>query len=449
MLPVERKTTFSLAAIYAFRMLGLFMILPIFSLYTHRLGAATPSLMGIALGAYGLTQAIFQIPFGMISDRIGRKPVIFFGLILFIIGSVIAALSHTIYGIILGRIIQGAGAIGSTLIALLADVTAEENRLKAMSIIGMTIGFSFALAMIVGPIVDGLVGLTGIFWLTAILACIGILILLILVPTPKTHRLHRDSEPVLSQFKNTLKTTELLRLNFGIFSLHAVLMALFLVMPIVIVSTTGFPENKQWLVYVPVLVLACVAMLPFIIIAEARRLMKPVFVGAILALMLTQIALWFWHADVIVIALLLFVFFTAFTILEGILPSLVSKIATAGSKGTAMGIYSASQFLGVFFGGTMGGLIANHFGAKGTFLFCAIMSLLWLFCALTMKKPLHLSSKMIVIMPVKSPEEARHLEQALLATPGVKEAMVSADEGVAYLKIDKREFSEASLKSHG
>lgn len=441
----ERQTTFSLASIYAFRMLGLFMILPIFSLYAHNLQSATPTLIGIALGIYGLTQAILQTPFAMVSDRIGRKPIIIFGLILFVLGSVVAALAHSIYGIILGRAIQGAGAVGSTLIALLADNTHEENRLKAMAVIGMTIGMSFVISMVLGPLLNSWVGLSGIFWVTALLAGLGIAILLWLVPTPKTHILHRDSEPVLSEFRNVLFSPELLRLNFGIFALHATLMALFIVIPLILINDLKINENQQWMVYLPVLLVSTIAMFPFVIIAEAKRLMKPLFIGAVAVLAITQFLLWVSYHHIAPLSILLCVFFTAFTFLEACLPSLISKIAPAGSKGTAMGIYSGSQFLGIFIGGSLGGLLYTHAGLNGIFILCGTINFIWLIVAATMKQPPYLSSKIISITVSDNPEAIKLLTAQLLGVPGIKDVMISPEEKVAYLKVDKKQFCEEDL----
>ncbi len=386
MTPQECRATLSLASIYAFRMLGLFMIIPILSLYTLRLAHADVFLIGLALGIYGLTQALLQIPLGMLSDRIGRKPVIIVGLLIFILGSAIAALSHGIYGVILGRALQGAGAIGSTLIALLADTTMEENRLKAMSVIGMTIGFSFMGAMVLGPLFNDWVGLSGVFWIAAGLGLMSLLLLRV-VPTLAIHPLHQDCEPVISQFKTVLKMPELLRLNCGIFILHAMLMALFIVIPMALVGDLGFREDEQWMVYLPVLLAAAVFMVPFVILAEVKKVMKPVFVGAIFAIVVAEVLLWQFHQTILSLSLILCLFFTAFTLLEAILPSLVSKIAPKQSKGTAMGIYSTSQFLGVFFGGSLGGVLFNAYGQSGVLLFCAAMGFVWLVVASSMKKP--------------------------------------------------------------
>lgn len=440
----ELKSTFALASIYAFRMLGLFMILPIFSLYAHHFQHANALLIGLALGVYGLTQALLQIAFGMTSDRIGRKPVIIFGLILFVIGSIIAALSHSIYGIIIGRAVQGAGAVGSTLTALVADSTDEDNRLKAMSMIGMTIGLSFMGAMILGPLLNSLVGLSGIFWLTAILAGLGIVILMTCVPTPKNHLLHRDSEAVAGQFKKILSHPELLRLDFGIFCLHAMLTALFIAVPITLVKVTGIDAAHQWYVYLPVLLLSFIAMVPFVIIAESKRKMKPVFVGAVIVLTACEFLLGAFGHSIAMVCILLFLFFTAFTLLEATLPSLISKLAPAGSKGTAMGVYSSAQFFGIFVGGALGGVVFHHFGISSIFIFCGVLGVLWCITAMTMKKPTHLSSKVIAINSSDTPESLR---QKLLAVPGVKDAMVYTDEKVAYLKVDRKVLDENQLKS--
>lgn len=441
---LERKTVLSLSSIYAFRMLGLFMILPIFSLYVDHFHQANATLIGLALGIYGLTQALLQIPFGMTSDRIGRKPVIVVGLVLFVIGSVVAAQAHSIGAIIVGRAIQGAGAVGSTLTALVADSTREDQRLKAMSMIGMTIGLSFIIAMVGGPVLNQFIGLSGIFWLTAALGVIGILMLLLVVPTPKHHFLHRDSEAVLGQFKTVLTTPELLRLDFGIFASHAILTALFVVIPMILLNDTGIAANDQWMIYLPVLFLAFFAMVPFIIIAEKKSRMKGVFVGAVAVTALTQFGLYSGFDHMALISVMLLLFFTAFTLLEASLPSLIAKIAPVGSKGTAMGVYSSCQFLGIFVGGTVGGWLLHHFGMRQLFLFTGGLGLIWLVVALTMKKPQHLSSKIIAVGQLTEPQ-ASTLETKLTQLAGVAEARVFGDEQTAYLKIDKSQFDESAL----
>ncbi|MDA0911100.1 MAG: MFS transporter [Proteobacteria bacterium] len=446
MLKSEKKSTLSIASIYAFRMLGLFIILPIFSLYADKIIDATPTLIGVALGIYGLTQALLQIVLGVLSDKYGRKPVILFGLIVFIIGSVIAAMSHTIYGIIIGRALQGAGAIGSTLTALVADTTKEENRMKAMSVIGMTIGLSFIGAMVLGPILNTWIGLSGIFWLTAFLGAIGIVILIYGVPTPTKIIFHKGSETTPSQIKSVLKRSELLRLNYGIFSLHAMLTALFLAIPVILIDYIGVSIDKQWIIYLPVLFISFFLMVPFIIIAETKNLMKPVFVGAIIILTAMQFLLYEFDHHVIVMSLLLVLYFASFTLLEAALPSLISKMAPISSKGTAMGVYSSAQFFGIFFGGVLGGVIMHHFGIQGIFIFNGLLGVLWIVIAITMQKPKQLSSKLYSMSKTQH-IDAKALQQSILNLPGVEEAMVCLEEGAAYLKVDKKVFNEATLKS--
>ncbi len=446
MTPSERKTTFALASIYAFRMLGLFMILPIFSLYINRIPGATPLLMGFALGIYGLTQGVLQIPFGACSDRFGRKPVIIFGLALFMIGSIIAARAHSIQFLILGRGIQGAGAVGSTLTALLADNTTEENRLKAMSSLGMTIGLAFMLALLLGPLLNSWIGLAGIFWFTAGLAGLSIVVLLKFVPTPPGHFLQRDSAAVFKQFKPILTMPELLRLDAGIFCLHALLTALFVVIPLILVDQAGLAENQQWMIYFPVLLIAFVLMLPFIILAEVKRQMRWIFIGAILVLTISQVLLARFHLHPVMIALILVFFFAAFTFLESSLPSLIAKIAPAGSKGTAMGIYSSAQFLGILAGGSFAGFCYGKWGPDSVFALCTGLGLVWLLIALGMKNPRYLSSKTVTICPVETEVAAKALQLKFLEIPGVIEAFVSPQEKTAYLKIDKILFSETKLR---
>jgi predicted MFS family arabinose efflux permease len=442
----ERKATFSLASIYSFRMLGLFMILPVFSLYGHQVLHASPLQIGLALGIYGLTQALLQIPFGMTSDHIGRKPVIITGLILFAIGSLVAASAHGITGIIVGRAIQGTGAIGSTITALVADVTQEERRMKAMAMIGMTIGLSFVVAMIVGPILNTWIGIPGIFAVTAGLAIVGIVVLLTRVPTPKKIVFHRDTETDPGQFFHLLRNKELLRLNLGIFVTHAILTATFIVIPVVLLHTAHLAESRQWMIYLPVLILAFIAMIPFIILAETKRKMKQVFLGAITCLSLSQLFLWPWHSSAFEIAVILFIFFTAFTLLEASLPSLVAKLAPVGQKGTAMGIYSSSQFSGIFFGGLVGGIVYRHFHFDGVFIFCAILGFIWLFVASKMQTPKYLSSKLLSLDKI-SDNDVRRMTTELASVKGVAEVMIAPEEGVAYLKVDRRQLDESALQT--
>lgn len=438
----HRSAILSLTMIMAFRMLGLFMILPVFSANAVYIPGATVTLVGIALGIYGLTQAALQMPFGLLSDRIGRKPIIIVGLLLFAAGSVVAALSHTITSLIIGRALQGTGAIGSTTLALVADLTRDENRSKAMAFLGLSIGMSFSIAMIVGPIINAWFHLSGIFWATAGLALIGLL-LLIRVPKPPKLVVHEDVEVEPKRLRAIFKNTQLLRLNVGIFSLHLVLTALFIAIPILFTHTLHLSETQQTLTYLIVLALAFIAMLPFIIIAEKKRKMKPIFIAAIMVLFAAQVLLYFFADHAFVIGALLFCFFTAFTLLEASLPSLISKIAPIQYKGTAMGVYSTSQFFGIFVGGSLGGLIFAHFGIHGIFLFCSIVVLLWLIIAMTMRQPPYLST--IIFEANKKGAET---SQKVRNFPEVAEVSFSPSENLIYVKVDKQKIDEHELRKH-
>ncbi len=366
----------ALASILSMRMLGLFMIFPIFSLYAQQLPNITPLLIGLAIGIYGLTQAILQIPFGMLSDRIGRKPIIYFGLLIFAIGSVVAALSSSITGIIIGRALQGSGAIASTILALTADLTNEVDRTKAMATLGVSIGMSFIVALIIGPIFYNWIGMSGIFWLIAALAISAIVILYYWVPEPII-----CNSIIKTSFKAVLKNTQLLRLDIGILLLHFNLTALFVVLPISLATQV----DAVWQVYIPVLSLSMVAMVPCIILAEKYNHMKLVFLTAIGILALSQLGFSYLHTNFIGIVIMLFLFFTAFNILEASLPSLISKLTPTDSKGTAMGVYSTAQFLGAFLGGVSGGFLHQYYGIETVFIICALLILIWLIFALTMK----------------------------------------------------------------
>ena len=438
----ERRAAFSLAMIYAFRMLGLFMILPVFALYAEELPGATPFLMGLALGIYGLTQAVLQIPFGMWSDRIGRKPVILIGLLIFAAGSLVAGSAHSIEGIIVGRAIQGAGAIAAALMALAADLSREEHRTKMMAFIGVSIGVSFAISMVLGPLVNDWIGISGIFYSTAVLALVGIAILFFFVPDPVHSHFHRDAEVETQSLFSVLKNPQLLRLDIGILSLHFVLMCVFLVLPLELKNTMGVAASNHWQIYLPVFALSLLIMVPFIIVAERKQAMKVVFNGAIISLIIAT--LFFLYSQTLWLTILaLVIFFAGFNLLEASLPSLISKTAPATQKGTAMGMYSSSQFFGAFAGGTIGGYAHQNWGIQGVYLTVMFVLVLWLLLAITMKKPSFLSTYLLNVEDVS-------VEQ-LLAVEGVIEATLVDDENesgvVAYLKVKKRILDEEKLLS--
>ena len=434
----------SLSSVYALRMLGLFMILPVFALYAGDLEGVTPTLTGLAIGIYGLTQALLQIPAGLLSDRIGRKPVIIGGLLIFALGSVVAALADSMLVVILGRALQGAGAIAAAIMALAADLTREQHRIKAMALIGMSIGLSFALALVLGPVLNDWVGVPGIFTITAVLALGGILVVLFVVPRPVVSRPHRVAEAIPAQFGRVLRQTQLLRLDFGILMLHAILTASFVVLPLILRDQAGVAASAHWKIYLPVLVCSVLAMLPLIIMAERKGRVRPVFLFAIALLIAAELGLFFLPVTLYSVVFMMFVFFTAFNLLEAMLPSLISRIAPADCRGTAMGFYSSSQFFGAFLGGALGGVLHQYSGTHAVFLFSAIGATLWLLLALSMPRPEKLSSYIYKIDASES-EGTEQLAQRLLALAGVAEAVVVAEEGVAYLKIDKRVFDETSL----
>jgi MFS family permease len=438
----ELRATLALASIMVMRMLGLFMVLPVFAIYASQLEGVTPTLAGIAIGVYGLTQTFLQIPFGMLSDRFGRKPIISLGLGIFALGSVIAALSHGIVGIIIGRALQGTGAISSALLALTADLTQEEHRTKAMAIMGISIGMSFVVALVLGPVLSKWVGVLGLFWISAVLAIVAIVVLYKVVPQPLQSRFHSDAEPVPAQFKRVLQDPELLRLDAGIFLLHLLLTALFVTLPMSLKEVL-LPE-QHWIVYLSTLVAAVIAMMPFMMIAERYRRLKQVFIGAIAVLALSQLGLSFVQESLWGMVIMLFFFFTAFTLLEATLPSLISKIAPADSKGTAMGIYASTQFFGAFLGGVFGGWLQQHYNHSVVFLIGSGLALIWLGLAITMKNPRYLSSQLLNVGVLEA-HQAQLLVKKLLEVRGVVEAAIVVEEGVAYLKVDKAAIDTAAL----
>lgn len=441
----ETRAAGGLAMVFAFRMLGMFMVLPVLATYGMDLAGATPALIGLAIGAYGLTQAFLQIPFGIISDRIGRRPVIYLGLVVFALGSVLAANADTIWGVIAGRILQGAGAISAAVMALLSDLTREQHRTKAMAMIGMTIGLSFAVAMVIGPLLTRAFGLSGLFLATAGLALVGIVLVAFVVPRAPSHLQHRESGVARQALGPTLRHPDLLRLDAGIFVLHAILMASFVALPLALVERAGLPKEEHWWVYLTALLISFFGMIPFIIYGERKRKMKRVLLGAVCVLMLTELFFWEFGDSLQALVVGTVIFFTAFNLLEASLPSLISKVSPAGGKGTAMGVYSTSQFLGAAVGGILGGWLFQQGGLSVVFLGCAGLCALWLAIAVTMREPPYVTS---LRMPL-SPEAIREagLTERLKAVPGVTDAVVVADEAAVYIKLDTEILDRSSLES--
>ncbi len=382
--PHQGRSVASIASLYLFRMLGLFMVLPVLTLYGQDYRHSTPLLLGMALGAYGFSQALLQIPFGWWSDRWGRRPVIAIGLLLFALGSLVAAVSDSVYGLILGRFLQGCGAIASALMALVADSTSEHNRSKAMAVIGVSIGVSFSIALIVGPLLTEWAGLSGIFWFTVLLALIGLVILFTAIPQPNPSLDNTSSDT--STIKAVLADKELLRLDWGILVLHMVLMANFVAIPGMLETVAGIDRANHWWVYLPMLLAAFVMMLPLMLLGERKGKLKPVFIGAIATLLIVEASLALIGSAVTAWVLLLsvFVFFVAFNLLEASLPSQVSKMAPRNGRGSASGVYSSAQFFGAFLGGTVGGGALLVGGTTAVFAINALVLASWLVIALPM-----------------------------------------------------------------
>ncbi|QGM22240.1 MFS transporter [Spiribacter sp. 2438] len=383
----ERRATAGLAVIFGLRMLGLFLILPVFALYGDELTGATPALIGLAIGAYGLTQALLQIPFGMLSDRLGRRPVIVAGLLIFALGSVVAAQADTIYGVILGRILQGGGAIAAAVMALAADLTRDTQRTKAMALIGISVGAAFMVALVLGPAIAAGTGLAGVFWATAVFALVAMALLFLLVPAGGEATFRPEVNARAGGLPVVLRHPDLLRLDLGVLLLHLVLTASFVVLPVVLESRLGVLRTDHWMVYVPVLVLSVAGMAVILAVGERRRILHRLLAGVAALLIGAQLLMAGFTDSLIIVLGALWLFFVGFNTLEASLPSLLTRFSPEGFRGTALGVYSTAQFLGAFLGGTLGGLVYGGFGVQGVFLFCAAAAALWLLVALGLRAP--------------------------------------------------------------
>jgi len=388
MSPLELRASLSLASLFALRMLGLFLILPVFAVHARHLpGGDSQTLVGLALGVYGLTQGVLQIPFGMASDRWGRKRVIVLGLVLFAVGSFVAAAAQDIYVVIAGRALQGTGAISAAVMAMTADMTRGEHRTKAMAMMGGSIGLMFALSLVGAPWLYPLIGMGGLFALVGVLALAGIAVTALVVPAEPaaSHDPRREVRPVM--LLSVLENVELLRLNFGIFVLHVVQIAIFVVIPVALVGHAGLPLSEHWKVYLPVILGSFALMAPPLLHAERRGRLKFLFLSAVALLAAVELGLAVCYANFPFLVALLLFFFVAFNILEACLPSLVSRIAPASSRGTALGVYNTTQALGLAVGGPVGGWLAQHFGDSAVFVFGFAAAALWLVAASSMRVP--------------------------------------------------------------
>jgi predicted MFS family arabinose efflux permease len=436
---LERRSTFALSSIFALRMLGLFMIIPVFSIAGQAYQGATPALIGLAVGVYGLTQAILQIPFSLIADRYSRKPLVVIGLLLFALGGAIAAMSDTIYGVIVGRAIAGGGAVSAVVMALLADVTREEQRTKAMAIMGMSIGLSFVVAFSLGPWLTSLVGISGLFWVTTIMGLAAIAMLLMV---PKVTRHHKNfQQGYLVQLKQVLKMGDLNRLHVSVFSLHLLLTAMFIYVPSQLINFAKIPLSSHGLVYLPLLVISLFFAFPSIILAEKYRRMRGIFLTAIGGIILGLLVLIFGFESKYILLAGLGLFFISFNVMEALLPSWLSKSAPIQSKATAMGVNASGQFLGAFFGGMLGGqlLMLNNTSMGWSIL--AAIAIIWLLISFGLAQPRYLST---LVLNLPEGKETDEWTSQLLAIRGIEEVVVMAEQQVAYVKVEKQLIDDAA-----
>ncbi|MEH6458951.1 MFS transporter [Chitinimonas sp. JJ19] len=443
MSPLELRASAGLSGLYALRMLGMFLVLPVFALYAAKLpGGNNHTLVGIAMGIYGLTQALLQLPLGMLSDRIGRKPVIYGGLLMLAVGSVIAAMADNLLWLTIGRALQGAGAISAAITALLADLTREENRTKAMAMVGGSIGITFSISLVAAPALADSIGLSGIFLLTGGLALAAIIGVWQIIPDPSQSRFHSDAEANPKRLGAVLRDPQLRRLNYGVFALHAAQMALFVTLPLALVQTVGLAAGEHWKVYLPVMTIGFILMVPAVIVGETRNKLKQVFTAAVALMLVAQLGMASGFGTLTQIMVWLGLYFIAFNILEATQPSLISKIAPADAKGTAMGVYNTTQSLGFAVGSAAGATLYQHGGALTVHLFCAALIGIWLVVTLGLKPPMPVRTMMYHIDDAQL-GNATELARQLSQLAGVKEAVVIAEEGVAYLKVMREGWDEA------
>lgn len=443
MSPVELRASISLASLFALRMLGLFLILPVFAVHAQQLeGGHSHFLIGVALGAYGLTQGVLQIPYGMASDRWGRKRVIVIGLLLFAAGSFLAAWASDIHTVIAGRALQGAGAISAPVTAFAADLTREEHRTKAMAMIGGSIALMFALSLVAAPALYPAIGMRGLFGMTGVLSLAAIWVTLAVVPPePQAHDTTRRVEG--GALGAVLRNRDQLRLNFGIFVLHVVQMAIFVVIPVAMVRHGGLPLSEHWKVYLPVVLASFALMAPALVWAERRARTKLLFLGAIGLLAAVELALAAGYTSLRATAALLLAFFVAFNVLEASLPSLVSRLAPAASRGTALGVYNTTQALGLFVGSAVGGWLAGRFGDPAVFVFGTALVALWLGVAARMRVPGDAARRTYRMV---RPGDALALRERLVRVRGVREVQVAPEEGAVRLTVYPDIFDEREVR---
>ncbi|MDA7746780.1 MFS transporter [Psychromonas sp.] len=438
--PFEKRTAISLSLVFALRMLGLFMIMPVFAIYGQDLVGYSPLWVGFAIGAYGLTQALLQIPAGMLSDKYGRRPIIYGGLVLFAIGSLVAAVSDSVYGVTFGRALQGTGAIASAILALAADVTREQQRPKAMGMIGVSIGLAFAVAMVAGPVLAPFIGLKGLFFITAAGALVGIAIVHFLVPNVVNKAPRGETVAIPSLIANLAKQPQLLRLNLGIFILHLSLTAIFVTLPLQLQNMHLAPD-EHWTIYLPALLLSFLLIIPMLIIAAKKQKNKHFYLFSILLMAFSLVSMALTQHSILIMFIVMLLFFTAFNFLEASLPAFISMLAPAGTKGTAMGIYSTYQFSGAFFGGIVGGLSYKLMGSSSLFLCLSGLMIVWFLLSFGMHNPSKIRT-FTFTAEIKDKHKTDIIISQLLAIEGAQEVVVIAEENTVYIKANTQTFQQ-------
>ena len=442
---VEKKAAASLASVFGLRMLGLFLIMPVIAIYGQEYADYSPLLVGMAIGAYGLTQAVLQIPMGWVSDRVGRRPVIVGGLLVFAAGSIVAALADSLVWVIVGRALQGSGAIASAILALASDCSRDEQRPKVMAVIGLCIGLSFAIALVLGPWLGGIVGMSGLFYFTAVSALLAVVLVLTVTPTPVTKTPKRDLLPVRAELKRLLVTPQLVHLNLGVFILHLVLTAWFVSLPLTLVNAGLNAEQHGWL-YFPTLILSFVVMVPLMLHAIRRQRQLQVFRFAIALLLIAMAVIAYFSNSLWWLVFGVWTFFVGFNYLEASLPAMLAQYAPAGSKGSASGIYSSFQFFGAFVGGMAGGWLYSLYGMSGVMILCIALLSVWLVVSFAMRAVTGMANVSLA-SPGIHPQQAAEVAQALAELEGVSEAVVIAGDQTTYLKVKRDKFNEQTARA--
>ena len=446
MFPHEWRASTTLSGVYALRMLGMFLVLPVLAMYAASLSGAedNKTLVGLAMGIYGLTQALLQLPLGIASDKFGRKKTIYAGLVVFAAGSFLAAAADTLPLLVAARAIQGAGAVSAAVTALLADLTRDGVRTRAMAMIGLSIGLTFSVSLVVAPMIADVVGVRGLFLLTGILTVASIGVVAFMTPDPEVSKLHEDTQAQPARIGEVLKNRQLLNLDFGIFALHAAQMALFTALPFAM-TQLGLEKIQHWKVYLPSTVAGLVVMVPLIIIGETRNRLKQVFILGIVCIAAAQIGLLSGMHSIWLITVYLIVYFIGFNVLEASLPSMVSKIAPSDLKGTAMGVYNTMQSVGLFVGGAAGGLLFQKYGFVGVFAFCSTLMLLWLVLAVLSPAPKPVKNLSYPVGGVWQGNQ-EGLYRALSELEGVEDISFSFDRQTVYIKVLQKGFDQAAAE---